>query len=90
MGIGCLAANCRVTACAAGYADCNGVPIDGCEVKLDSSNCWSCPFPTPPGGPPPPACPCKPCYAGSMGLISVCPACNAQASTCNPSTMQCE
>ncbi len=40
----CVAGNCQVTACAAGYADCDQNPNNGCEVNLQTSasNCGSC------------------------------------------------
>lgn len=39
----CAAGKCGIT-CAAGYADCNGNPNDGCEVYLngDTANCGAC------------------------------------------------
>jgi hypothetical protein len=42
--VGCLNASCALTGCAAGYADCNGALVDGCEVGVfgDSSNCGVC------------------------------------------------
>lgn len=40
----CAASTCGFT-CNPGYADCNGVPSDGCEVSLltDVSHCGACP-----------------------------------------------
>jgi hypothetical protein len=42
--VGCASSACKVTACSAGYADCNKVFSDGCEINLttDSSNCGAC------------------------------------------------
>jgi hypothetical protein len=82
---GCVSGLCKITSCAPGYADCNGVPADGCEVQLSASNCWSCP---PPGSSSPP-CPCRACYVGPGGLAEVCPACMS-GSTCNTTTRRCE
>jgi hypothetical protein len=52
-GAGCVLANatskcssgsCAVTACNAGFADCNGAAADGCEsdLKSDAKNCNAC------------------------------------------------
>ena len=40
----CVAGVCGVSGCAAGFADCNGKPGDGCEVNIDVSpqNCGGC------------------------------------------------
>lgn len=40
----CSQSLCKVTSCAAGYADCNMDPSDGCEafLKTDVSNCGAC------------------------------------------------
>jgi hypothetical protein len=40
----CAAGRCAVSACAEGFADCNGVTADGCEVDLRASpsNCGAC------------------------------------------------
>jgi hypothetical protein len=42
----CSAGECRIASdgCDAGYADCNGLPEDGCEVNLkqDKLNCGAC------------------------------------------------
>jgi hypothetical protein len=42
----CSAGECRITTdgCEAGFADCNGLPEDGCEVNLaqDKDNCGVC------------------------------------------------
>ena len=40
----CSSGRCAVTACNAGYANCNGNPADGCEVNTagDASNCGAC------------------------------------------------
>ena len=38
----CIAGECQITSCYAGYADCNGNFNDGCEVNLNNgSNCYS-------------------------------------------------
>jgi hypothetical protein len=41
---GCAGGACTVVACAAGFADCNGNPADGCEVNTNTSasNCGAC------------------------------------------------
>ncbi|MFO0602792.1 MAG: MXAN_6577-like cysteine-rich protein [Polyangiales bacterium] len=40
----CTAGACAVVRCAAGYADCDGDPANGCEVHTrdDSNNCGAC------------------------------------------------
>ncbi|WP_437605531.1 hypothetical protein WMF20_31075 [Sorangium sp. So ce834] len=40
----CVGGSCVLGACAAGYADCDGDPANGCEVNLNSSaaNCGAC------------------------------------------------
>ncbi|MAQ13935.1 MAG: hypothetical protein CMN30_03965 [Sandaracinus sp.] len=40
----CADSACSVASCAAGYADCNGEPSDGCEtgVQSDPRNCGGC------------------------------------------------
>ncbi len=40
----CTAGNCVLGACKPGYANCNGDPMDGCEVNLlaDPNNCNGC------------------------------------------------
>jgi len=40
----CVAGECALGACAEGWADCNGLPEDGCEVHLPSnvSSCGAC------------------------------------------------
>jgi len=40
----CSAGVCGIAACDAGFEDCNGVVIDGCEASLDTSatNCGAC------------------------------------------------
>ena len=41
---GCSGGGCTVASCAAGFADCNGDPADGCEVNTanDPNNCGAC------------------------------------------------
>jgi len=43
-GASCAAGQCTVASCVAGYADCNGVAADGCEVNelTDVNNCGAC------------------------------------------------
>jgi hypothetical protein len=40
----CESAQCKIGGCEAGYADCNGMVADGCEVDLssDEANCGAC------------------------------------------------
>jgi hypothetical protein len=40
----CEGGACAIGGCDAGYADCNGDPVDGCEVNLanDAANCGAC------------------------------------------------
>src|SRR5262249_35551153 len=42
--VGCAAGTCIVTRCDAGFADCNKMAGDGCEVQTasDSANCGVC------------------------------------------------
>ena len=55
----CVYGVCHVTACAAGFADCNRDPSDGCEENLQTSalNCGACGQ----------ACTVGPCTAGACG-----------------------
>ena len=41
---GCVASHCTLASCATGFANCNGILTDGCEVATggDSNNCGSC------------------------------------------------
>jgi hypothetical protein len=41
---GCTAGTCAIIACNAGFADCDGNPLNGCEVNLSTSiaNCGTC------------------------------------------------
>jgi hypothetical protein len=54
----CTAGSCGIAACAAGYADCNLVPSDGCEINItnDTHNCGGCGIQCPNG---------KTCTAGA-------------------------
>jgi hypothetical protein len=40
----CVAGQCAVAACSAGYGDCDGIPSNGCETNLATSaaNCGAC------------------------------------------------
>jgi len=40
----CVEANCALTACTVGFADCDGRPDNGCEVGIarDATNCGGC------------------------------------------------
>ncbi|WP_156338033.1 hypothetical protein [Chondromyces crocatus] len=71
----CSAGQCGVASCAAGYADCNQLPLDGCEVDTSTSvgHCGSC------GN----ACPvvangAAQCSGGSCGTV-----CNPGFASCN-------
>jgi hypothetical protein len=61
-GVTCAASACKVTSCAAGFADCNGIFADGCEVNLntDANNCSKCGMKC--GGN-------VPCVAGACGAV---------------------
>ncbi len=41
---GCVGGKCVITGCAAGYANCNNIDSDGCEVAVasDANNCGNC------------------------------------------------
>src|SRR5581483_7924976 len=41
---GCAGGSCTIAACAAGYADCDHMATDGCEVntQTDVTNCGAC------------------------------------------------
>ena len=41
---GCAGGKCYIISCDKGWADCNGIPDDGCEVDLnaDDNNCGTC------------------------------------------------
>jgi hypothetical protein len=43
-GVACGAGACVISACDAGYKDCNGIVRDGCErpVLADNNNCGGC------------------------------------------------
>lgn len=42
-GVACVGGRCAVTACGAGYADCDRVATNGCETPLNTSaNCGRC------------------------------------------------
>jgi hypothetical protein len=42
--LACTAGACTLTACADGFADCNGSPADGCEVdtRVNAAHCGAC------------------------------------------------
>src|SRR5262249_18563006 len=42
--VGCVNAQCRLLSCDPGFADCDGVVVNGCEVNTggDVSNCGAC------------------------------------------------
>jgi hypothetical protein len=41
---GCVAGACEIVACSAGFADCDGMPADGCEAdtNTDVASCGTC------------------------------------------------
>ena len=44
-GVGsCSSGSCQLSSCSMGYSDCNGSPVDGCEINLqtNSNNCGGC------------------------------------------------
>ena len=50
--LACMAGACVVTGCNVGFANCNGLPADGCEVNTtnDAKNCKQCGMVCPNGG----------------------------------------
>lgn len=55
----CLDGRCEIDECEAGWGDCNGSPMDGCETPLSSpGNCGSCGADCAPG---------EGCFAGRCG-----------------------
>jgi hypothetical protein len=73
----CAAGRCAVGACNAGFANCNGNPVDGCEVLLasDASNCGAC------GTRCAPANGTGACASGACAVV----ACNPGFADCNGS-----
>jgi hypothetical protein len=41
---GCAMGNCTIAACSAGYNDCDNIPMNGCEIRIqtDPRNCGAC------------------------------------------------
>src|SRR5262249_42473571 len=74
---GCSAGSCTVASCNAGFANCNGSPLDGCEVSTNTSvgNCGGC------GNACTVANGTPSCVLGSCGIAS----CNAGFQNCNGS-----
>ncbi len=73
----CTAGTCQVATCNAGFSNCNGLPVDGCEVNTQTSvgNCGGC------GQICAPANSTGQCSAGTCVIGS----CNAGYSNCNGS-----
>lgn len=73
--VGCAAGVCQITTCQGGWADCNHMPGDGCEVHIaaDPANCGACGMPCAKG-----ANGTATCTVSTCGL-----ACNANFADCN-------
>jgi hypothetical protein len=61
---GCAAGACTIASCNAGFANCDGNPMNGCEVNLnsDTANCGAC---STPGAP-------RECDAGQLCSAGTC------------------
>jgi hypothetical protein len=72
----CLAGNCAIGACNAGFADCNNNPADGCETNLttDLKNCGACG---------------NQCFQGASVAAMVCSAGSCHIATCNAGFADC-
>ncbi len=68
----CTGGNCQMGACAAGFADCNGNPADGCEQNLSTGSCLCTPSAT------------QSCYQGPPGTEGK-GICKAGSQTCDAS-----
>ncbi|MBI5534032.1 MAG: hypothetical protein HY898_15025 [Deltaproteobacteria bacterium] len=71
----CQAGGCVVAACSSGYADCDGLVSNGCEVNLQANpeHCGSCPIDCNPDG----------------GFL-ICAAGNCEPTTCTGATGECD
>src|SRR5207249_3338754 len=83
-GTSCASSACKVTACNAGFADCNTTYADGCEANLTNSDgqtnaainhCGACGM----------ACPFTASVSGTSCVASACKitSCNAGTGDCN-------
>jgi hypothetical protein len=73
---GCAAGACTIASCNAGFANCDGMAANGCEVNLnsDTANCGAC---STPGAP-------RACDAGQVCSASACvTTCGAGQTTCS-------
>ncbi len=71
----CVGGMCQVAACALGFADCNMLPQDGCEVNVfgDVNNCNGC------------GVVCAPANASPKCSLGMC-----QVGACNPGFLNCD
>ncbi|MFO0602974.1 MAG: hypothetical protein U0324_07355 [Polyangiales bacterium] len=71
----CTAGACRVATCDAGFADCDGMPANGCEVdtRTSAANCGGC------------GMACRPANATGACVASAC-----TVATCNPGFADCD
>ena len=75
----CDTGSCGIAQCATGFADCNGVPSDGCETSIadDESNCGMCNR----------MCPTTPAHAASICIAGMCQLeCNPGFQDCGPAS----
>lgn len=73
----CDTGSCGIAQCALGYADCNGLPADGCETSIadDEANCGMCER----------ACPGTPAHASSVCIAGSCElSCDPGFQDCGP------
>ncbi len=71
----CTGGKCQIASCAAGFADCDGNPANGCEVNLngDVANCGGC------------GTPCAPAHASPRCAGGLC-----QINACDPGFVDCD
>jgi hypothetical protein len=79
----CGASGCAIAACNAGFADCNGSPVDGCETNLNSnSSCGACGIACGPGTTCSGGTCLSSCPAGTTFCSGVCANVNTDPSHC--------